>query len=79
MRTFTGSPRRAERGPEGGTDHADTVVNLVTTVAAGECARASNDDQSCNLWQPNDLRKAWRERAGPDRSRQAFRVLREDR
>jgi len=22
-------------------------VDLVTTVAAGECARASNDDQSC--------------------------------
>jgi len=39
VRTFTGSPRRAERGPEGGTDHADTVVDLVTPVAAGECSR----------------------------------------
>ncbi len=56
MRTFTGSPRRAERGPEGGTDHADTVVDLVTTVAAGERARASGDDQKRNLWRPNDLR-----------------------
>jgi len=26
VRSFTGSPRRAERGPEGGTDHADTVL-----------------------------------------------------
>ena len=41
VRTFTGSPRRAERGSEGGTDHADTVIDLVTPVAAGECARAS--------------------------------------
>jgi len=56
VRTFTGSPRRAERGPEGGTDHADTVVDLVTPVAAGECARASGDDQERNLWYPNDLR-----------------------
>jgi len=39
VRTSTGSPRRAERGSEGGTDHADTDVDLVTPVAAGTRSR----------------------------------------